>query len=143
MEEARQLETPQESVAFLQYMLNHQEKISLLQKRLAAFSKMLLFTGVTVASVALISYFQRMDAAAQPKGRLGASNSSSDVDLSSMFSGMSVLIWSMVAAKAKSGMSASDSGESKTVGSHLKQAGSLILMIMLASGFNIYSQLET
>jgi hypothetical protein len=104
---------------------------------------MLLFTGVTVASVALISYFQRMDAAAQPKGRLSASNSSSDLDLSNMFSGMSVLIWSMVAAKAKAGMSASGSGDSKTVGSHLKQAGSLILMIMLASGFNIYAQLET
>lgn len=57
---------------------------------------------------------------------------------------MSVLIWSMVAAKAKSGYSAASSGDSKTVGSYLKQASSLILMIMLASGFNIYAQqLET
>ncbi len=61
-----------------------------------------------------------------------------------MFSGMSVLIWSMVAAKAKSGLSASSSGDTKTVGSYLKKAGSLIFMIMLASGFNIYAQqLET
>lgn len=60
--------------------------------------------------------------------------------MSSTFNGLSVVIWSMIAAKAKSGLNAASSGEAKSVGQSLKNAGALILMIALASGFNIYAQ---
>lgn len=59
-----------------------------------------------------------------------------------MFNGLSVVIWSMIAAKAKTGMNAATSGEAKSVGNALKQAGALIFMIALASGFNIYAQMD-
>ena len=55
-----------------------------------------------------------------------------------MFSGISVFIWSLIAAKAKSGYTAASSSEEKTVGSALKNAGALIFMIALASGLNMY-----
>merc|ERR1712127_279992 len=48
----------------------------------------------------------------------------------------------MVAAKAKTGLSAATKGEHKTVGDALKQAGALILMIAVASGLNIYVQMD-
>jgi len=59
-----------------------------------------------------------------------------------MFNGMSVVIWSMIAAKAKTGMTAAQSGESKSVGSSLRQAGTFIAMIVMACAFNIYAQME-
>lgn len=62
--------------------------------------------------------------------------------MSPMFNGLSVLIWSMIAAKARTGMNAASNGEIKTVGSALQQAGALILMIAVASGINIWSQMD-
>jgi hypothetical protein len=41
--------------------------------------------------------------------KLGASKESSE-SLPAMFNGLSVVIWSMIAAKAKSGMSAAENG---------------------------------
>jgi hypothetical protein len=81
----------------------------------------------------------------QPHGKLQAGHGSSapeSAGLSSMFNGLSVVIWSMIAAKAKTGYSAANNGQAKTVGEHLKYAGTLIAMIALASGFNIYAQME-
>lgn len=58
----------------------------------------------------------------------------------SAFNGLSVLIWSLVAAKAKTGLNAVTNSEAKSVSQSLKNAGALIFMIALASGFNIYAQ---
>ena len=60
--------------------------------------------------------------------------------MKSAFNGISVVIWSLVAAKAKTGLSAASNGEVKSVSQSLKNAGALIFMIALASGFNIYAQ---
>lgn len=48
----------------------------------------------------------------------------------------------MIAAKAKTGMNAATDGTTKSVGSYLKNAGTLVFMIALASGFNIYAQMD-
>ena len=56
-----------------------------------------------------------------------------------VFNGISIAIWSMVAAKAKAGLSAASSGEHKTVKDYLWQAGALMFMVAAASCFNIYS----
>jgi hypothetical protein len=52
------------------------------------------------------------------------------------------MIWGMIAAKAKTGMNAATSGEIKTVSAALQQAGTLILMIAVASGINIYTSMD-
>jgi hypothetical protein len=143
IEEAQDLEKPTESVAFLNYMMKHTEKVDTLQKRLTSFSKTLLGAGVLVAGYAAFMYMTTETAVAAPQQhKLGASRESSVEAESSVFNGISVLIWSMVAAKAKTGLSAATKGETKSVGDALKQAGALILMIAVASGLNIYMQMD-
>ena len=144
VEEAQDLEKPTESVAFLNYMMKHTEKVDGLQKRLVSFSNALLCAGVLVAGYTAFAYMTTETAIAATPHKLGASRESS-VPVSaesSMFNGISVLIWSMVAAKAKTGLSAASKGETKSVGDALKQAGALILMIAVASGLNIYMQMD-
>jgi hypothetical protein len=63
--------------------------------------------------------------------------------MSSALNGISMVIWSLVAAKAKQGYDASSSKDTSTVGSALERVGSLILMIVVAAGCNIYSQMES
>lgn len=121
-------------------MLKHNEKVLSHQRRLASFSKMLLFAGVGLASFAMFCFMTQTTAKAG-QHKLGASKESSE-SLPAMFNGLSVVIWSMIAAKAKSGMNAAENGQLKTVSSYLQQAGSLILMIAVASGFNIYAQMD-
>ena len=79
-------------------------------------------------------------AATSPKGKLGAS--AQPTEMSSALNGISMIIWSLVAAKAKQGYDASSSKDTSTVGSALERVGSLILMILVAAGCNIYSQME-
>ena len=55
---------------------------------------------------------------------------------------MSVVIWSLIAAKAKTGLDASQNGQTTTVASALKKAGSLIVLIVAASAFNVYAQMD-
>ena len=49
-----------------------------------------------------------------------------------------MVIWGLDAAKAKTGLSASDSKDASTVGSALQKAGSLIMLIVLASVLQVY-----
>lgn len=50
------LEKPQDSVAFLNYMLKQNEKVSSLQRRLATFSKFLMMAGVAMAGFAVFCF---------------------------------------------------------------------------------------
>lgn len=59
-----------------------------------------------------------------------------------MFSGISVMIWGMIAAKAKTGLNAAESGQIKSVSAALQQTFSLIVMIAVASGINIYTSMD-
>jgi hypothetical protein len=142
-EEAMKLETPQESVAFLNLMLKQNEKVQRHQRRLATFSKLLMFTGLAMAGFTAFCYMST-STAKSTQHKLGASQGSSaeEQGLASMANGLSVLIWSMIAAKAKTGMSAASDGSSKSVTGYLKNAGTLVFMIALASGFNIYAQMD-
>jgi len=97
-------------------MMKHAEKVNTLQQRLASFSKMLMTTGLVVAGYATMCYMSQQTVATKGAGKLQSSHESSDQGLSAMFNGMSVVIWSMIAAKAKTGMDASSNGQSKTVG---------------------------
>lgn len=144
-EEAEALETPQESVAFLQYMQKHALKVQRLQKRLANFSSSLLTLSVIVAAYAMFCYMSQVKVAgaSSKDHKLQATREESSPEgFSSLFNGISVMIWTMIAAKAKTGMNAATNGQAKTVESSLKSAGSLIVMIALAAGFNIYVQME-
>ena len=79
--------------------------------------------------------------ATSPKGKLGSAID--QTDMSTAINGISMVIWSLVAAKAKQGYDASGSKDTQTVGSALERVGSLILMIVVAGGLNIYSQMES
>lgn len=59
-----------------------------------------------------------------------------------MFSGISIAIWGLIAAKAQTGLSAATKGDTKTVGQSLQQAGALILMIAVAAGINMYAAVD-
>ena len=101
-----------------------------------------MFAGIAMSGFAVFCYMSQ-SSVKSTHHKLGASlEGSSNDGTSSIFNGISVVIWSMIAAKAKTGMSAAQDGSAKTVGGYLQQAGSLILMIALASGFNIYSQMD-
>lgn len=60
-----------------------------------------------------------------------------------MVSGISIAIWGMIAAKAKTGLAAATSGQTKSAGEALQQAGALIVMIVLASGLNLYGSMDS
>ena len=50
------------------------------------------------------------------------------------------MIWGLVAAKAKQGLSAAASSDSEKVGASLRKAGTLCLLIIVASACNMYQQ---
>lgn len=75
-EEAQHLDTPQESVEFLQYMMKHAEKVNLSQKRLQSFSRSLMAAGCLVAGYAAMCYASKNETTA-PNGRLQATHQSS------------------------------------------------------------------
>ena len=101
-----------------------------------------------IASVAALGYMAycyfspaqagRKTAAGKP--RLGAGSVAEETDeMSGMFSGISVFIWGLVLAKARSGMEAASSKDSGSVGGLLKKAAGLIFMIAIASVFQLLS----
>lgn len=55
-EEAMKLETPQESVAFLNLMLKHSDKVQRQQKRLATFSNLLMLCGLAMVGFSAFCY---------------------------------------------------------------------------------------
>ena len=70
------------------------------------------------------------------KPRLGAGKVEAEADeMSGMFSGISVFIWGLVLAKARSGMDAASQKDAGTVGGLLKRSAGIIFMIAIASVF--------
>jgi len=97
--------------------------------------------GISVLAFGALSYMESRSVAASSKAKLGAAQD--NIDMSATINGISMVIWSLVAAKAKQGYDASGSKDASTVASALEKAGSLILMIVVAAGCNIYSQMES
>ena len=107
--EEENLETPQQSVKFLEYYQKHVEKTDKAQKRLQLWSKMALISSIIALAYMAYCYFspaqssRKMTSGRKP--RLGASNVAEEADqMGSMFSGISVFIWGLVLTKAKQGM---------------------------------------
>ncbi len=99
VEQAMTLDTPATSVGFLEHFQKHLERIETLQQRLSKFSVLLMGAGVSVLAYGAMSYMESKSALASPKGKLGAAIEGSD--MSSALNGISMVIWSLVAAKAK------------------------------------------
>jgi len=141
--EEENLETPQQSVKFLEYYQKHVEKTEKAQKRLGLWSKMFMISSVIALAYMAYCYFSPDQASRKSTGRrprLGASNVAEETDeMSSMFSGISVFIWGLVLAKAKQGMAAVGTKDSGTVGGMVKKAAGLIFMIAAASVFQLMS----
>lgn len=97
-------------------MMKHAEKVDMLQKRLQNFSSYLMMVGLAVAGFAAFCFVTNYEVKSSNDHKLKATHEGSDQGLNQMFSGISVLIWSMIAAKAKTGMNAATNGEVKTVG---------------------------
>jgi len=57
-----------------------------------------------------------------------------------VLSSASIMIWGLVAAKAKQGISAAASSDSESVGASLRKAGTLCLLIVVASACNMFQQ---
>ena len=102
---------------------------------------MLMGAGLSVVAYGTFMYMESQSAATSSQGRLGAAHETADY--SSALNGISMVIWSLIAAKAKQGYDAAGSKDAATVGSALERAGALILMIAVAAGCNIYGQVES
>ena len=98
-------------MAFLEYFQNHLKKIEFLEVRLKTFSYCLLIPGVAFLAYGAYSYL----GVASPKGKLGTSMVA-DESMVSALDGISMIIWGLVAAKAKQGADASNSKSAETVG---------------------------
>jgi len=65
--------------------------------------------------------------------RLGASNTAESSVQSQAFSSISVMIWGLVVAKAKSGVDAAQSKDASSVGGLVKKVGTICALIAVAS----------
>lgn len=104
---------------------------------MSKFSVLLLGAGLSVLAYGALSYLESRSVATSARAKLGASIEAAD--MSSAINGISMVIWSLIAAKAKQGYDASGSKDTQTVAGALERVGSLIFMIVVAGGLNIYS----
>lgn len=76
--------------------------------------------------------------------KLGASNEAEEFSAyTQTFSTISLAIWGMVVAKAKTGLDAASKGNAESVGALVKKVGYLSAMIMVASVFQLMSTANT
>lgn len=139
--EEENLETPQQSVKFLEYYQKHVEKVDKAREKLHSFSKFLMMSSVVALGFMAYQYFTPAQTPRNyGKPRLGAANVEAETDeMSGMFNGVSVFIWGLVLAKARSGMDAASQKDTGTVGGLLKRSAGLIFMIAIASVFQLLS----
>ena len=139
--EEENLETPQQSVKFLEYYQKHVEKVDKAREKLHSFSKFLMMSSVVALGFMAYQYFTPAQTPRNyGKPRLGAARVEAETDeMSGMFNGVSVFIWGLVLAKARSGMDAASQKDTGTVGGLLKRSAGLIFMIAIASVFQLLS----
>lgn len=141
--EEENLETPSESVEFLQYVKKHQKKVEHHKRSMYNFHKMLFVFGVAALGYMTIRHFghaERMhgdedNSYSGRDHRLGASNEASGETSQSAqtFSMVSVAIWGLVVAKARTGMEASTKSDSTTVGGLVSKVGTICGLIAAAA----------
>ena len=145
------LESPVNSVEFLQYVKKHQQKVETQKQRLATMSRALMFIGV--AGIALVVYRSVMSARAEEhhttysgrQHRLGASNTAVEESnaYGQTFSALSMAIWGLVVTKAKAGQEACSSKDAQSVGGIVKKVGTICALIACASMFQLMGSLNT
>lgn len=120
-------------------------KVEKSRQSLHKLSKVMLCVGV--GALAYIGY-QYMYAApahhsTNNSHRLGASNVSETSPQSQAFSAMSVMIWGLVVAKAKSGVEAAQSKDAASVGGLVKKVGVICSLIAGASILQLMASMDT
>ena len=141
--EEEDLETPAESVEYLEYVQRHQKKVEHHRRRMHRFHKILFAVGIGALGYMFIRHYahnQRMHEEADEtiyagrNHRLGASNDTAQANAyGSTFSAMSVAIWGLVIAKAKTGMDVSSKNDASSVGGLVKKIGTICTLIAAAS----------
>lgn len=141
--EEENLETPSESVEFLQYVKKHQKKVEHHKQTMHSFNKMVFAAGIAGLGYMAVRHFghsEQMhgdeDHSYSGSGhRLGAANEAftEPSQTAQTFSMVSVAIWGMVVAKAKTGMEASTKTDSTTVGGLVSKVGTICALIAAAS----------
>ena len=136
--EQAQLEKPSESIRFLEYFSAHTKKVDYHRQRLQSYSKALLVLGMgAFAFTAYKTLLSYETSQTYGKGKLGASDSSSD-PMQMAFHSMSLMIWGLVASKAKQGLDAASSKDVTTVSSKFSNAISMSVLCILATALQMY-----
>ena len=133
------LDSPQDSVEFLEYVKKHQNKVDHHKHRVHRFSKFVMFLGVSALSFMAFRHFVHASRVHSTEfsgqsHRLGASNDSAETDAyKQTFSYLSVAIWGLVVTKAKAGVDAASNKDESTVGGLVKKVGAICALIAAAS----------
>jgi len=132
------LDTPQQSVKFLEYYQKHVDKTERARQRLHSYSQVCMVAAVGALGYAVVSYLsspaQAPSRTASGRPHLGAANAAEETDeVAGMLSGISVFIWGLVLAKARQGMEAAGTKDSGSVGGLLKKSAGLMFLIAVAS----------
>lgn len=151
MIEEENLDRPQDSVEFLQYVQKHQTKVENHRGRVHKLSKVMMVVGICGMGYMAYKHMthssgrhhQNRDHHYSGNGhRLGASNEASveDDGQTAMFKAMSFAIWGLIVSKAKSGLEAATKTDEKSVGSIVKRIGTFTALIVVASVCQLMSQ---
>lgn len=105
------------------------------------WSKVLFVVGLTAFSFGAFHMFMAYETpkTAYGKGKLGASSDNSSDPIKMAMNSMSVVIWGLVAAKAKTGLNAASAKDASTVSQAFSRVISMSLLIVLATCLNLYS----
>jgi len=137
------LDAPQDSVEFLEYVQKHQSKVDHHKNRLHKLSKLIMFLGVSAIGFMAFRHFvhARRIHSSEFSGqghRLGASNEADEADqYKQTFNFLSVAIWGLVITKAKAGVEAASNKDANTVGGLVKKVGAICALIAAASVFQL------
>ena len=155
--EEENLDAPADSVKFLEYMQKHEEKVNHHKKRVHKLSKLLFVIGIAAMVYMTFRYcvhekrmqeYANEDKSHETQSyshnkhhkyngkhhKLGASNEEGESSAyGQTFSAVSVAIWGLVVAKAKTGCDAASKNESASVGGLVKRVGYICALIAAAS----------
>jgi len=152
--EEENLDHPKDSVEFLEHVKNHEKKTRHHKHRLHKCSKILLIVGVVMLGYMGLRHMvhkrnmhriERDQNEEEHFGgrrhRLGASAQVEDTSYGQTFSAISVAVWGLVIAKAKSGIEAAQKNDVESVGAAVKKitvftaliAGASLLQMMGAA----------
>ena len=135
------LDSPQDSVEFLEHVRKHQNKLDHHKKRLHHFSKFIMFLGIGALSFMAFRHFvhaKRVHSSeySGQSHKLGASNEDAEADAyKQTFSYLSIAIWGLVVTKAKAGVEAASNKDASTVSGLVKKVRAICALIAAGAVF--------